>query len=94
MMEPPLEYYDVVEDANRVNDEIIMEDEEEEIDQDMILRDEGELSMPLLHDAEWPGMDGKEIVYSKTPFIARVFNSLIFNSLRELPDLGTNLEEG
>ncbi|CAO2817261.1 unnamed protein product [Amaranthus hypochondriacus] len=93
MMEPPLEYYDV-EDANNVNDEIIMEDEEEEIDQDMILRDEGELSMPLLHDAEWPGMDGKEIVYSKTPFIARVFNSLIFDSLRELPDLGTNLEEG
>ncbi|CAO2825363.1 unnamed protein product [Amaranthus hypochondriacus] len=95
MMEPPLEYYEVIEDANIQDDEIIIEEEvEEEIDQDMIVRNDSELSMPILHDAEWPGMDDKDIDYSKTPFVARVFNSLIFNSLREFPDLGISLEEG
>ncbi|XP_021754976.1 protein PIN-LIKES 2-like [Chenopodium quinoa] len=86
MMEPPLDYYKVVEE-NDFDDEI--QDEE----YDTIIRDDNELSMPLLHDAEWPGMDDKEIDYSKTPFVARIFNSLLFDSLRSLPELGT-LEEG
>ncbi|KAL2896237.1 Protein PIN-LIKES 2 [Bienertia sinuspersici] len=76
MMEPPLEYYEVV--------------EEDQEDYDM---NENELSIPLFHDAEWPGVEDKEIDYSKTPFVARVFNSLLFDSLRSMPDLGT-LREG
>ncbi|XP_021737329.1 protein PIN-LIKES 2-like [Chenopodium quinoa] len=86
MMEPPLEYYEVVEESD-------FEDEIQDKEYDMIIRDDNELSMPLLHDAEWPGIKDKEIDYSKTPFVARVFNSLLFDSLRSLPELGT-LEEG
>uniref|UniRef100_A0A803M482 Uncharacterized protein n=1 Tax=Chenopodium quinoa TaxID=63459 RepID=A0A803M482_CHEQI len=48
---------------------------------------------PPLDYYKWPGMDDKEIDYSKTPFVARIFNSLLFDSLRSLPELGT-LEEG
>lgn len=94
MMEPPLEYYEVVEESSIVEDEI-QEEEDQQRDYDMILgNDSDQLSMPLLHDAEWPGMEDKEIDYSKTPFVARVFNSLLFDSLRSMPELGTLEDNG
>ncbi|KAI3987043.1 hypothetical protein MKX01_036833 [Papaver californicum] len=60
MMEPPMEYYDIVDEGIR----------DEEITP---LHD---MSRPLLVDAEWPGMEDKETEHSKTPFIARVFHSI------------------
>ncbi|KAI3777247.1 hypothetical protein L1987_47045 [Smallanthus sonchifolius] len=73
MMEPPMEYYEVVE-----------EDEEIEIvHEDLPVND---LSRPLLHEAEWPGMDDKETVHCKTPFIARVFANVSDFSETSVPD--------
>ncbi|KAJ0954447.1 putative membrane transport protein [Helianthus annuus] len=62
MMEPPMEYYEVVEKEDDGEIEIVHEN--------LPVND---LSRPLLHEAEWPGMDDKETVHCKTPFIARVF---------------------
>ncbi|KAI3954578.1 hypothetical protein MKW98_019709 [Papaver atlanticum] len=60
MMEPPMEYYDIV-------DEGIRDDE---------ITPVHDMSKPLLVEAEWPGMEDKETENSKRPFIATVFNSL------------------
>ncbi|KAK9054193.1 hypothetical protein SSX86_025271 [Deinandra increscens subsp. villosa] len=74
MMEPPMEYYEVVE----------AEDGEIEIvPENLPVND---LSRPLLHEAEWPGMDDKETVHCKTPFIARVFGNVSDFSETSLPD--------
>ena len=35
-----------------------------------------DLSRPLLHEAEWPGIEEKETVHCKTPFIANVFGGI------------------
>ncbi|XP_050136268.1 protein PIN-LIKES 2-like isoform X4 [Malus sylvestris] len=51
-------------------------------------RDESDLARPLLVEAEWPGIEDKEIENCKTPLIARLFNSsngvLPHTSLSEL----------
>ncbi|ERN00068.1 hypothetical protein AMTRI_Chr13g86240 [Amborella trichopoda] len=78
MMEPPLEYYEIVSD--KLEHEVV---------------ETGNLSKPLLVEAEWPGMEDKETVHSKTPFIARVFGSLSGVSHSGFPDLDLNLmDEG
>ncbi|KAK6921651.1 Membrane transport protein [Dillenia turbinata] len=70
MMEPPLEYYEIV-------------DEDGEIQEDNIV---GDASKPLLIEAEWPGIQEEENEHSKTPLIARVFNSIGSHSQTNLPD--------
>ncbi|CAL9132390.1 unnamed protein product [Musa acuminata var. zebrina] len=60
MMEPPMEYYEIVSEENEIEEEPI-----------------SNASRPLLHEAEWPGMVDKETTHSKTPFIARVFMSIL-----------------
>ncbi|KAK1422107.1 hypothetical protein QVD17_24993 [Tagetes erecta] len=73
MMEPPMEYYEVVEE----------EDEIEIVQENLPVND---LSRPLLHEAEWPGMDDQETVHCKTPFIARVFANVSDFSETSVPD--------
>ncbi|KAI3462581.1 hypothetical protein Pfo_019244 [Paulownia fortunei] len=78
MMEPPLEYYEIVEDGIEIQEHVSTND----------------LSRPLLVEAEWPGMEDRETEHCKTPLIARVFanvSSLSQSSIIPEPDL---LEEG
>ncbi|RZC93604.1 hypothetical protein C5167_007646 [Papaver somniferum] len=70
MMEPPIEYYDIVDEGIR--------DEE--------ITPVHDMSRPLLVEAEWPGMEDKETENSKRPFIATVFNSLSNISHQSLSD--------
>nr|CAD1838192.1 unnamed protein product [Ananas comosus var. bracteatus] len=78
MMEPPMAYYEVVADENEIH-----------AAQEPI----GDISRPLLQEAEWPGMNDKETESSKTPFIARVFMSVSGSSLNTFPDFDLS-EEG
>ncbi|XP_059641497.1 protein PIN-LIKES 2 [Cornus florida] len=71
MMEPPLEYYEVV------------EEEGAEIDEQLPISD---LSRPLLVEAEWPGMEDKATEHCKTPIIAKAFNSIYSISQSSIPD--------
>ncbi|XP_062107487.1 protein PIN-LIKES 2-like [Humulus lupulus] len=65
MMEPPFEFYEIVEEGTEIeelgggNEEIAVND----------------LSRTLLVEAEWPGMEDRETEHCKTPLIARVFNN-------------------
>ncbi|XP_043698544.1 protein PIN-LIKES 2-like [Telopea speciosissima] len=70
MMEPPLEYFEIVEEDNEIEEQAIGND----------------VSQPVLVEAEWPGIEDKETELSKTPFIARVFNSLSSFSQNTFPD--------
>ncbi|KAL7001037.1 Protein PIN-LIKES 2 [Sarracenia purpurea var. burkii] len=70
MMEPPLVYYEVVEEGAEI--------EEQQLGNNV--------STPLLVEAEWPGIEDKETEHSKTPFIARVFNSIASLSQAALSD--------
>ncbi|EOY00902.1 hypothetical protein QUC31_014050 [Theobroma cacao] len=76
MMEPPLEFYEVVEEGTEIEEQRPLND----------------ISRPLLVEAEWPGIEETETEHSKTPFIARVFNSISSRSLTTFPDLDTNVE--
>nr|CAD1838406.1 unnamed protein product [Ananas comosus var. bracteatus] len=78
MMEPPMEYYEIIADENEI-----------QAAQEPI----GDMSRPLLQEAEWPGMIDKETEHSKTPFIARVFMSISGSSLNAFPDFDLS-EEG
>nr|ACU17779.1 unknown [Glycine max] len=71
MMEPPIEYYEIVE-------------EEAEIEEERTLND---ISRPLLVEAEWPDIEQKETEHSKTPFIARIFKSISGVSSSNIPEL-------
>ncbi|KAL3825402.1 hypothetical protein ACJIZ3_021431 [Penstemon smallii] len=71
MMEPPLDYYEVV------------EEEGEEVAEKPF----AEASTPLLIEAEWPGMENKETQNSKTPFIARIFKKMSSASRINVPDI-------
>lgn len=51
------------------------------------------LSKPLLVEAEWPGIEDKETEHCKTPFIARVFNSISKISPSTIPDFASQVEE-
>ncbi|KAE8688185.1 putative serine/threonine-protein kinase [Hibiscus syriacus] len=79
MMEPPLEFYEVLE-------------EETEIEEHRPLVND--ISRPLLIEAEWPGIEEKETEHSKTPFIARVFNGTSDHSATTFPELDINGETG
>ncbi|KAI8538977.1 hypothetical protein RHMOL_Rhmol09G0145400 [Rhododendron molle] len=80
MMEPPLEYYEIVEEAVE-----IMEHRE---------GNDNDVSRPLLVEAEWPGIEDKETEHSKTPFIARIFNSATSDTQTGFPELDLTVEEG
>ncbi|XP_058184628.1 protein PIN-LIKES 2 isoform X2 [Rhododendron vialii] len=80
MMEPPLEYYEIVEEA------VEIEEHREGNGNDV--------SRPLLVEAEWPGIEDKETEHSKTPFIARIFNSATSDTQTGFPELDLTVEEG
>ncbi|BFG25424.1 hypothetical protein CerSpe_116990 [Prunus speciosa] len=98
MMEPPLE-------SSRSSYEVVVEEEEYHEIEELGSNGNGngnnnengnekDLTRPLLVEAEWPGMEDKEIEHCKTPFIARLFNSS--NSILShtaLPDFGGEEEE-
>ncbi|CAH9119130.1 unnamed protein product [Cuscuta epithymum] len=73
MMEPPLDYYDVV------------EEEGVEI-QEQQLPLASDLSRPLLLEAEWPGMGENETEHCKTPFVAKIFSTVSNISQSSIPD--------
>ncbi|KAK4763244.1 hypothetical protein SAY86_009012 [Trapa natans] len=83
MMEPPMEFYEIVEEGA----EVLREVEEEE-------HHPADISRPLLVEAEWPGIEEKETEHSKTPFIARVFNSISNISHSTLSDVDMASETG
>lgn len=70
MMEPPMEYYEIVEEGGESQEVLVSND----------------LSRPLLVEAEWPGMEDKETEHCKTPLIARIFTSPSNVSESSLPD--------
>ncbi|KAJ0039127.1 hypothetical protein Pint_22215 [Pistacia integerrima] len=72
MMEPPLEYYEVVEEEGDV------------IEEQPPVND---LSRPLLVEAEWPGIEDKATEHSKKPSIARIFTNLSTLSQTNFPDV-------
>ncbi|KAJ1401415.1 Membrane transport protein [Sesbania bispinosa] len=76
MMEPPMEYYEIVEEGAEIEEERTLND----------------ISRPLLVEAEWPGMEDKETEHCKTPFIARVFKSISGISSSAIPDLEVTVE--
>ncbi|CAA6661258.1 unnamed protein product [Spirodela intermedia] len=80
MMEPPMEHYEIVSVAEAGPPD------EEEIAPAAVEEVTCNISRPLLHEAEWPGMEEKETVHCKTPFIARVFASLSGSSQSYFPD--------
>ncbi|KAI9162303.1 hypothetical protein LWI28_025952 [Acer negundo] len=87
MMEPPLEYYEIVEEKQDDDDDDELEGINEIVEEISV----NDLSRPLLVEAEWPGMEDKEIEHCKTPFIAKLFNSI--SSMSQIPDLHS-MEEG
>ncbi|PON45781.1 Auxin efflux carrier [Parasponia andersonii] len=78
MMEPPLEYYEIVEEGVEIVEELPVNN----------------ISRPLLVEAEWPGIEDKETEHSKTPFIARVFKSISSVSQSTVPDIDLSGESG
>lgn len=70
MMEPPLEYDELVEDDVEIMEHLSTND----------------LSRPLFVEAEWPGMEDRETEHCKTPLIARVFGNLSSLSQISIPD--------
>ncbi|KAJ4829352.1 Protein PIN-LIKES 2 [Turnera subulata] len=76
MMEPPMQYYEIVEEGVEIEEQ----------------RPSNDVSRPLLVEAEWPGMEEKETAHCKTPFIARVFNSISGGSQTNFPDVDLNAE--
>ncbi|XVF43659.1 hypothetical protein PTKIN_Ptkin02bG0058800 [Pterospermum kingtungense] len=76
MMEPPLEFYEVSEEGIEIEEQ----------------RQPNDISRPLLVEAEWPGIEEKETEHSKTPFIARIFNSISSRSASSFPDIEINGE--
>ncbi|XP_027361595.1 protein PIN-LIKES 2 [Abrus precatorius] len=78
MMEPPMEYYEIVEEGAEIEEESTLND----------------ISRPLLVEAEWPGIEDKETEHSKTPFIARIFQSISGISSSTIPELEVTAESG
>ncbi|XP_047165416.1 protein PIN-LIKES 2 [Vigna umbellata] len=78
MMEPPMEYYEIVEEGIEIEEEQVLND----------------ISRPLLVEAEWPGIEDKETEHSKTPFIARIFKSISGISPSNIPELEVTSESG
>ncbi|KAK4779861.1 hypothetical protein SAY87_015967 [Trapa incisa] len=81
MMEPPMEFYEIVDEGAAAVSREEVEKEEEEGHRP------ADISRPLLVEAEWPGIEEKETEHSKTPFIARIFNSISNISHSTLSDV-------
>lgn len=98
MMEPPMEYYEIVDDEEEEGEIVVaaVEVSTSNVNDGNLNSNVNNLSKPLLHEAEWPGMDDKETEHSKTPFIAKVFNSISsMSSLHSVPDFDIAVvEEG
>ncbi|KAH7533882.1 hypothetical protein FEM48_Zijuj04G0178800 [Ziziphus jujuba var. spinosa] len=78
MMEPPLEYYEIIEENAQIEiEELSVND----------------LSGPLLVEAEWPGMEDNETEHCKTPFIARLFNDISGVSNMNNPEFESSDDE-
>ncbi|XP_021296623.1 protein PIN-LIKES 2-like [Herrania umbratica] len=77
MMEPPMEFYAVVEEGSTEIEELPRND----------------ISTPLLIEAEWAGIEDRETEHCKTPFIARLFHSHSGVSQSDIPDVETTQEE-
>lgn len=73
MMEPPLEFYEIVEEGTEI--------------EELVETNDNDASKPLLMEAEWPGIEEKETEHCKAPFIARIFNSISNVSQSTFPDL-------
>ncbi|OAY31730.1 protein PIN-LIKES 2 [Manihot esculenta] len=71
MMEPPLQFYEIVGEGIEIEEQ----------------RPATDVSRPLLVEAEWPGIEDKETEHAKTPFIARIFNSISNLSQTNFPDI-------
>ncbi|XVF71497.1 hypothetical protein PTKIN_Ptkin12aG0042400 [Pterospermum kingtungense] len=80
LMEPPMEYYEVVEEGTGAEIE------------ELPLRND--ISTPLLIEAEWAGIEDRETEHCKTPFVARLFNSISDVSQSKIPDFEPIQEEG
>lgn len=78
MMEPPLQYYEIINEGGKIDEPL----------------DDGNVSRPLLVEAEWPGMEETEIEHSRAPFITRIFNSIASASQTNLPNFDPNNAEG
>ncbi|EEF35756.1 protein PIN-LIKES 2 [Ricinus communis] len=76
MMEPPLQFYEIVEEGFEIEEQ----------------QPSSDVSRPLLVEAEWPGIEDKETEHAKTPFIARIFNSISSRSQTNFPDLDLTAE--
>ncbi|WCJ25280.1 Auxin efflux carrier family protein [Euphorbia peplus] len=71
MMEPTLEYYESEDERGQIGDE-----EEDEIVVEEVA--DNSISIPLLAEAEWIGMENDEETgrHNKSPFVAKIFNSI------------------
>ncbi|OMO88102.1 Auxin efflux carrier [Corchorus olitorius] len=94
MMEPPMEYYEVVDEGNELDACEIVEEGNQNRNQTEERRADNDMSRPLLVEAEWPGIEEKETEHCKTPFIARIFKSISSRSVTTFPDLDINGETG
>ncbi|PHU01815.1 hypothetical protein BC332_27066 [Capsicum chinense] len=80
MMEPPMEYYEVV-------------DEREKVEEERGQQEDNGVSRPLLVEAEWPGIEDKETENSKTALVARIFNSVSNLSVANGPDVENDIHD-
>ncbi|KAH7533887.1 hypothetical protein FEM48_Zijuj04G0179300 [Ziziphus jujuba var. spinosa] len=61
MMEPPLDYYEIIEEEAQIEIKELPAND---------------LSKPPFVEAEWPGMEDNDTEHCKIPFIARLFNNI------------------
>uniref|UniRef100_A0A2P2KSV7 Putative transporter YBR287W n=1 Tax=Rhizophora mucronata TaxID=61149 RepID=A0A2P2KSV7_RHIMU len=83
MMEPPLQYYEIVEEGIEIEEQGSIIEEQPNVN---------DVSRPLLVEAEWPGIEDKETEHCKTPFIAKIFTSISNVSQTAFPDLESSGE--
>ncbi|XVF20678.1 hypothetical protein REPUB_Repub12eG0022600 [Reevesia pubescens] len=77
MMEPPMEYYEVVEEGTEIEE----------------LTEGNDLSTPLLIEAEWTGIEERETEHCKTPLVASTFNRISDVRQSDIPDVELIQEE-
>ncbi|KAF3677827.1 putative Mediator of RNA polymerase II transcription subunit 18 [Capsicum annuum] len=80
MMEPPMEYYEVA-------------DEREKVEEERGQQEDNGVSRPLLVEAEWPAIEDKETENSKTALVARIFNSVSNLSVANGPDVENDIHD-
>lgn len=90
MMEPPLDFYEIVDEGTEIEELVESNDNVNDIDNDN--DNDNDVSKPLLMEAEWPGIEEKETEHCKAPFIARIFKSISNVSQSAFPDLDHSRE--